>query len=225
MRSSILLIGAKGRLGRAVAKSFSDQDLLGLDAEDISDSSDNLLRSLEMGLSGIRRDTFDIVIFAHRKRTPNREDDPIILDNEVRTVTSILDVLINQRLISVGGKVLLFSSVNSARISGQGLYYHLAKACTNQMVRWYADKLRSYPISVNGISLGLVTSSKDAQEANTDLVKVAKRSMIDARPTLFNEAAELVKILVNFKSNQLTGEVITLDGGYSLLDLHEFYVR
>jgi 7-alpha-hydroxysteroid dehydrogenase len=83
-----------------------------------------------------------------------------------------------------------------------------------------AIALASKGITVNGVALGSVMSAslRDLMRGNLDL----RDQVVDATPLgrigEATEAAEAVLFLACDSSNFITGQVLTIDGGRSLLD-------
>jgi NAD(P)-dependent dehydrogenase (short-subunit alcohol dehydrogenase family) len=231
---TILIVGRNGKLGSSLSKKYSKtHKVISMDSEDYyANDYENFIEIISKKL--IKNNTVKIntVLLAHRSRSQSYDDSELkvgdfnILENEVSTTINIIDNLLKRDLIAQGGKIILFGSTNDSHISQQNLYYHISKSSIKVMVKWLAERLISREISVNGVSMGLVTDIEDREShANNSMLKVAKDLNINKRPTLFEEVAELVYCITSLKSNQMTGEMILIDGGFTLSDGYYMYTR
>jgi enoyl-[acyl-carrier-protein] reductase (NADH) len=94
------------------------------------------------------------------------------------------------------------------------------------MVKWLAERMMPHNVSVNGVSMGLITDAEDAKNNEMQsVIRVAKNLNINKRPTSFQEVSEFVYSVTNLSSNQLTGETILMDGGFSLSDGYYMFTK
>lgn len=231
---NILIIGAQGKLGTSLLKKYTENfRVIPLDSQDYY-REDNI-NFIDYILNKLKNNTdnkIDIILFAHRYKSHSKDDSALkvgdfkVLENEVSTTINIVEALFKNDLIAKGGKIILFGSTNDSLISQQDLYYHIAKSSIKIMVKWLAERLISHEISVNGVSMGLISDEEDSKNNGMQSVnKVAKKLNINGRPTLFDEVSELVFSITALSSNQLTGEMISIDGGFTLSDGYYMFTR
>ena len=231
---NILIIGSRGKLGGALTNKYSRTwnvipvDIVDVDHGEQVDLIEHILRKINS--NSIAK--IDAILFAHRYKPINEDisklkfGDIQVLENEVSTTVNIIESLFINDLIASGGKIILFGSTNDSLISQQSLYYHIAKSSIKIMVKWLAERLMPYDISVNGVSMGLVTDEKDTENSSMQsIAKVAKVLNINKRPTLFEEVSEFAYSITNLSSNQLTGETILIDGGFTLSDGYYMFTK
>jgi 7-alpha-hydroxysteroid dehydrogenase len=141
----------------------------------------------------------------------------------LRLSQSVARRMIKQAEGSEGGNmgaIINISSIASIRVHPDLMAYSLAAAAIDQMTRSLAVSLAPHRIRVNSLAFGSVmsnslkTSLKDNKayresiETRTPLGRIAP-------PGELNDAAQF---LASEASGFMTGQVVTVDGGRSLLD-------
>jgi len=113
------------------------------------------------------------------------------------------------------GKIINVSSISSKKaIEGQSLY-SATKGAINSLTLVLAKELSRWGITVNAVAPGFV---------NTEMIKSIPKKKIDKylseiplnRFAEAEEVADLISFLCSDKSNYITGQVITIDGGLSI---------
>ena len=118
------------------------------------------------------------------------------------------------------GSIINISSTNASSISQQPATYHIAKAGLVQLTRYLAYNLGPQNIRVNAISPALV----DLYDENRPLTSNPEKRQITEsivplrRAATGENIADLVVFLSSKAASYITGEVITIDGGYTLGD-------
>lgn len=118
------------------------------------------------------------------------------------------------------GTIVNLSSIVAQRTHPELLAYSVASAALDQVTRSLALALAPHHIRVNSIAFGSVMSAsvretlKDNKPLRTEVEECTPLGRI-AAPT---ELAETALFLASEASGFMTGEVITLDGGRTLLD-------
>lgn len=118
------------------------------------------------------------------------------------------------------GTIINVSSIAANRTQPDLLAYSMASAAVEQMTRSMAVALAPKGIRVNAISFGSVMSAslqaalKEAPEGR-DTIRAGTPLGRIAAP---DELAETMQYLASDASGFLTGQVLTVDGGRSLLD-------
>ncbi|MEP3347444.1 MAG: SDR family oxidoreductase [Litoreibacter sp.] len=120
----------------------------------------------------------------------------------------------------MAGSIVNLSSI-AARRSRPGLMgYSISCAALDQMTRTMAIALAPERIRVNAVAFGSVMSAslqnalKETEELRDDIIEHTPLSRIAPA----NEVAEAVQFLCSPSSNFITGEIMTVDGGRTLLD-------
>ena len=114
------------------------------------------------------------------------------------------------------GRIVNISSIWS-QVSREGRsIYSASKAAVDSLTRSFALELSSYNILVNSIAPGYVnTELIKKNNSQTELDSIKKNIPLErfAEPS---EIANLVTFLCSEKNSYITGQVITIDGGYIL---------
>ncbi|KAA8610120.1 oxidoreductase [Salipiger aestuarii] len=118
------------------------------------------------------------------------------------------------------GAIVNLSSIASSRTQKQLMAYSISCAALDQMTRSLAVELAPHRIRVNGLGFGSVmsTSLKDRLKTHPDY-----RLEIESHTPLGRIAgpgalAETVQFLASDSSGFMTGQVLTVDGGRTLID-------
>lgn len=121
---------------------------------------------------------------------------------------------------TTAGSIVNLSSIASERTHPELLSYSVACAALNQLTRSLAVSLAEKRIRVNAIAIGSVMSAslqarlKDDPETREAMMSVTPMGRIaDA-----SEIAEVAQFLSSDSSGFITGQVLTVDGGRTLID-------
>ena len=118
------------------------------------------------------------------------------------------------------GKIINLSSISADRNHPETMSYSVSSAALNQVTRSMAIALANKGIRVNGVGIGSVMSAslRDMMREDLDLHDLIVESTPLGRIGEAAEAAEAVLFLASDASNFITGQIICVDGGRSLLD-------
>jgi 7-alpha-hydroxysteroid dehydrogenase len=178
-------------------------------------------------------DSVDILINASRQMVTsdplNPDDDAVTLLLEQNLMTALrLSQLVAKRMIKQaegletpsGGAIINLSSITAGRAHPELLAYGISAAAIDQMTRSLAVTLAPHRIRVNALAFGSVMSRslqetlkdhgdyRDDIESHTPLGRIAACS----------ELVEAVQFLASEGASFMTGQIVTLDGGRSLVD-------
>ncbi len=177
-------------------------------------------------------DQVDILVNGARQVIPS---DP--LDTEDDSVRSLLNQnlmpalrlsqLVSKRMIkqagdgeAPAGSIINLSSIAARRTHPDLMAYSVSTAALDQMTRSLAVALAPNRIRVNSIALGSVMSAslqstlRENREFRDDIEKHTPLSRIAAP----NELAETAQFLASDAAGFMTGQILTIDGGRTLLD-------
>ncbi len=118
------------------------------------------------------------------------------------------------------GSIINLSSIAARQIQAELMGYSIAAAAVQQMTRSMALSLAPHRIRVNALSFGSVMSGSlraevaDNREWRDDIRDHTPLGRIAAS----NELCEAVQFMAAESSGFMTGEVMVIDGGRSLLD-------
>ncbi len=178
-------------------------------------------------------DQVDILINGSRQVIPSDPLDPD--DDSVRTLLNQnlmpalrLSQLVSKRMIkqasnnndNPAGSIINLSSIAARRTHPDLMAYSVSTAALDQMTRSLAVALAPNRIRVNSIALGSVMSAslqstlKENRDFRNDIEKHTPLARI-AAPT---ELTETAQFLASDAAGFMTGQILTIDGGRTLLD-------
>jgi len=180
-------------------------------------------------------DRIDILVNASRQVLPSNPLEPKadsfealfqqnVLAN-LRLTQSVAKIMIQQAGDETDstqsiGSVVNLSSIASDRAHPDLLAYSVSCAALNQMTRSLAVSLASDRIRVNAVAIGSLMSAnlqsylKDDEELRDQMAKVTPMGRIaDAQ-----ELTDVVQFLAAESASFITGQILTVDGGRTLID-------
>ncbi len=180
-------------------------------------------------------DRVDILVNASRQVIPS---DPLDIDDtsvetmlEQNVLASLrLSQLVAKRMIKqsngrpddeAAGTIVNLSSIAAERTHSKLLAYSIGSAALNQMTRSLAVAMAEHRIRVNALAIGSVMSESlknRLKDSGDDLRNDILESTPLGRIAPASEVAEAAQFLASDGAAFMTGEVLTLDGGRTLLD-------
>lgn len=118
------------------------------------------------------------------------------------------------------GSIINLSSIAARRTQPELLAFSVSTAALDQMTRSLAVALAEHRIRVNSVAFGSVMSDslKTSLRENSDY----RQTIVDSTPLNRiagpKEVAETVQYLASEGSGFMTGQILTVDGGRTLLD-------
>jgi len=180
-------------------------------------------------------DRVDILVNASRQvmvSDPlNPDEDAVepLLDQNMMTALR-LSQLVAKRMIRQAeedtqtegqvGAIVNLSSIAARRTHAQLLGYSISAAALDQMTRSLAVALAEHRVRVNAVAFGSVMSNslKDALKSEDGL----RSEILDCTPMSRiaspGEVADAVQYLASEGSGFVTGQILTIDGGRTLVD-------
>jgi len=178
-------------------------------------------------------DQVDILVNASRQLLPtdalNTEDTSVMMLLEQNLMTALqLSQQVARRMIKQAegqeegqvGSIINLSSIAARQIQPELMGYSIAAAAVQQMTRSLALALAPHRIRVNALSFGSVMSGSlrasvaENREWRDDIRDHTPLGRIAAP----NELCDAVQFLAAESSGFMTGEVMVIDGGRTLLD-------
>lgn len=177
-------------------------------------------------------DNIDILVNASRQVL---QSDPLdaktdafdaLMEQNVE-VTLRLSQAVSKRMIKHGdpeakevGAIVNLSSLAAGRALPQLLGYSVSCAAVDQLTRSLAVALSSHKIRVNAISIGSVMSAslhdklRETPEMREELIRITPLGRIGEA----EEAAEAALFLASPAASFITGQILGVDGGRTLID-------
>ncbi|MEM8978036.1 MAG: SDR family oxidoreductase [Pseudomonadota bacterium] len=180
-----------------------------------------------------RFEEIDILVNASRQVVPsdplNPDEDGVEALLQQNLITSLrLTQAVSKRMIKQAegkeegpvGAIVNLSSIAARRTQAELLAYSVSCAALDQMTRSMAVALAPHRIRINAVAFGSVMSAslqaalKENEDYRSDICDATPLSRI-AAPT---EVVDAVQYLASDAASFVTGEIITVDGGRSLID-------
>lgn len=178
-------------------------------------------------------DRVDILINGSRQLLPS---DPLDMDDssvetllQQNLMASLrLSQLVAKRMIKQGeeqeegqlGAIINMSSIAARRTQPELMGYSISTAALDQMTRSLAVALAPHRIRVNAVAFGSVMSAslKGALKENSEYRGRIEGQTPLGRIAAPSEVAEAAQFLASEGAGFVTGQIITVDGGRTLLD-------
>lgn len=119
---------------------------------------------------------------------------------------------------NITGKIIFISSVYGTLNRANNLGYDVAKAGLNQGMRVFARELAKYKINVNSIAPGYTLTPGEKKLASSKKLKESADSLPFGELCMPEDIGNLAVFLASDLASMITGQIMTVDGGYSLVD-------
>ena len=118
------------------------------------------------------------------------------------------------------GTIINLSSIAAQRTQAELMAFSVSCAAMDQMTRSLAVSLAPKRVRVNAVAFGSVMSAslKDHLKEHPDQREAILAATPQGRIAGPTEVAEAVQFLASDSSAFVTGEILTVDGGRSLID-------
>lgn len=120
---------------------------------------------------------------------------------------------------SGGGKILAITSPGADRVLPDYIAVGASKAALNSLVRYLAVELAPLNINVNAIAPGIVETDALRHFSfmkQDDIIQRIVKNTPAGRLVTPLDVAELAVFLCSSSADMITGQIITIDGGYTL---------
>lgn len=123
-----------------------------------------------------------------------------------------------QRLMPRGSSIVALSSGGATRVLPGYAVVGASKAAIESLVRYLAVEFAGYGIRVNAVSPGVVdTDALTHFPMREEMLDEARRRTPAGRLVTPDDVADVIGYLVSGSAAMITGQVVTVDGGASLL--------
>ena len=222
-KKSIIIGGTKG-IGSVIAKILK---LRGDEIYTFSRNGKNKSKNLKLDLlnedqiknnftKNFKKKKIDNLIFSHRYRGKNKEEDFQI---SLHSVEQIID-LMKEKLSKNSSIIIINSIAIKTIVDDQPQRYHVIRGGLEQLTKYAAIKLGKNGTRVNSILVTKIIKPENKNfflKKNNDVRKMMEKITPIGRMGNAEDVAYLVEFLTSDKSNFITGLSIPIDGGTHLL--------
>jgi 3-oxoacyl-[acyl-carrier protein] reductase len=120
------------------------------------------------------------------------------------------------KIMPEGGRIINISSIASMVGFNNLVHYCASKGGINAMVRALALELAPKKITVNAVAPGIIMTPSVSQGMSEEVLKQTLMMIPAGRMGLPADIANAVVFLASEKSDYITGQVIVVDGGWTL---------
>lgn len=113
------------------------------------------------------------------------------------------------------GRIVNISSIWGEKSKSGRSLYSTSKAALNALTRSFAVEFAEHNILVNSIAPGYIETDMMKQYNSEKELDIIKNSIPMKRFGKKTEISELVKFLCSEKNSYITGQILTIDGGFT----------
>ena len=138
-----------------------------------------------------------------------------IIDNNLKSTIMLTSAVSKHMISEQNGKIINISSMWGKVGASMESLYSASKGAINTFTLALAKELGPSNITVNAICPGLIDT-----KMNNNLSKETIQEIVDNTPVgrigKPKDVATLTEFLISEKANFITGQIISVDGGFSL---------
>lgn len=123
------------------------------------------------------------------------------------------------RLMDRGGAIVNLLSPGAQRYLPRYAPVGVSKGALETLTRYLAVELAPRGIRVNGVSAGLVEGTDGVRMLSPEMIEAYRARVPAGRMVTPGDVAEAVAFLCSDAARMIVGQVLLVDGGYSLLGL------
>ena len=218
-KKTALVTGASRGIGKSIKESLLNEQIevispsrneLDLSSsESINDFLTNLSKSIDILVNNAG------ILKVGKHNELSSSDFQEILQVNVIAPFVLMSKLSDSMKENKFGRIVNISSIWS-QVSREGRsIYSASKAAVDSLTRSFALELSSYNILVNSIAPGYVNTELIKKNNSQTELDYIKKNIPLGRFAETSEIANLVTFLCSEKNSYITGQVITIDGGYT----------
>ncbi len=163
------------------------------------------------------RGLVDIVGMADIRKIPDIDDAAWSRNFDLNVRHAYLAIQIGARAMTKGGAMVFVSSISGTHSIENEASYGVAKAALNHLVRGAAHELGPQNIRVNAVTPGFVRTPRMLAALSEDFWASLKDYIPLRRAAEPSDVAKAILFLASDMSAYVTGAVIPIDGGLSVV--------
>ena len=218
-KKTALVTGASRGIGKSIKESLINEQIEVLSPSrseldlSSSESINNFLTNLSKSIDILVNNAGILIVGKHNELSSS--DFQEILQVNVIAPFVLMSKLSDSMKENKFGRIVNISSIWS-QVSREGRsIYSASKAAVDSLTRSFALELSPYNILVNSIAPGYVNTELIKKNNSQTELDCIKKNIPLGRFAETSEIANLVTFLCSEKNSYITGQVITIDGGYT----------
>lgn len=238
MGKNVLIIGASGDIGAAIARRIAREghhlllhyhtNRISIDKLGAELTEGQLLQLIQADLSNDEGvDKFlaalvfrvDVVIFAGGKATfglfqdMSQDNMNVMLNLHVKAPWMITKQLLPSMIKRKSGKIILITSIWGEVGASYEVLYSTVKGAQNSFVKALSKEIASTGVAVSAVSPGFIETKMNASLTSDEVAEI-NRGISLKRSGVPSEVASAVHYLVHSKGSYLNGQIISVTGGW-----------
>ncbi len=238
---TIIIAGASGGIGAEIARSLDKKDnrLILLGNKNKSEL-DNLKSKIKCeshaflcDLTNFRatKNLIDSIVAKFKKidvlistvgvsvinlvQDVNEEEFDFVMDSNFKSNFNLTKAVVKNMISNKYGKIVFISSMWGKVGASCESVYSASKGALNTFALSLAKELAPSNINVNVISPGLINTKMNSNLSKEAIEEVIQNTPLDRIGTP-KDVSSLCEFLISDKADFITGQIITIDGGFSL---------
>ena len=218
MKKNVLITGASRGIGKSIKILLADNGFYCL-TPSRNELDVNSISSIENYFNSLENDIYALVncaginIVGSIDSISNNDIDDMFNTNLIAPLKIIQKVSKNMKKNNTG-KIVNFSSIWGIRSKEYRTLYSATKFGLNGATKALAREFGEYNILINSIAPGYVNTEMTKKNVSQEEQKIIKENIPLKRFAEPVEIAKLVLFLISDNNTYITGETITIDGGF-----------